>query len=289
MAALAVGSPVYYEGGIIVTADSLKSDNNNRVTVRDAFGEIPYNHASEERPLEWSMLYYANLRNAGGYYGFNFAANDAAVNDVMTITLPITDAAKLADGKVGVYMLDWFWEDPARQFIAHTWKKLDAVIDKENATATVTITGGNQDIILGVLSNTYGPDGISLTASGRTDDPSITLDIICNSAGGLSQIGIKKEKYVSMSSDPIVTNFVLKNTQDHQYITATGSLDSYKCTYTDTDVELGAFYKYSVDLAATFDNLNNNPLTGNGSVRTVAGSDATGLSSLKQLVTAAKK
>ena len=157
------GNPVYYAGGITIAPDALKAGNDNTVTVRDASGEVPYNHFVESRPVEWSMLAYKNLHDAGGIYGFNFAADGSAESDVMTITLPIRDKAMLAAGKVGVYMLDWFWEDPARQYIAHTWKMLDADIDEVNGTATVEITGGNQDVILGVMSNTYGPDGMSVT------------------------------------------------------------------------------------------------------------------------------
>ena len=120
----------------------------------------------------------------------------------LTIALPVTDQKMLDDGKVGVYLLNWFWEDAGRQYIAHAWEMQDAVIDKNHKTATVEVTGCNQDVILGVFSDTYGPDALSPVLSGRSDKPSITLEMTASSDSGLKEITLKRERYLSPFSDP---------------------------------------------------------------------------------------
>lgn len=230
-AVMTPNQPVYLDERVVVTLQDAPQGSNHRVEVRRAEREVPQNHASNGVPVEWTMLYYANLKDAGGVYGFNLQADGAANNDTVTVTLPITDEEMLAQGKVAVYLLQEYGE------AEHYWMIQDTAIDPVSQTATVEITGCNQNVILGVFSHVFYPDGMSVSWHEIADDlPSITIELLVQcSPGGLTEMVVER-------TDVMTGDF--KNIVIREDFQQRGPVPQFLYDYVDTDVQMGHFYVY---------------------------------------------
>lgn len=274
---LSQGTPVVFDGGVIVSPGQL-SNSTHTVIVRDAASEVPTCTGSDGAGIEATMLHYSDLKAAGGVYGFDLKAGDGGYTDKVTITLPVADDNNLANGKVSIYRLNWMWEDSFRQRVTHKWDILDTQIDQVNKTATVTITGGDQDVILGVRSDVVGP---SLIDFGRmapsSDQPSINLHLQFVSTSGIKEYVLDRKTVYSPLAEPSPEkNITVTDGMENFY------LDGYHCSYEDTDVKIGEYYSYT--LVSVTDLLNNTLTCNAGGAGATPGSDAVVMSSLKQWV-----